>query len=110
MSPSPRKPPTIARDRKNKRNNKNHEKIIANHNSLVEPNDYVYVLGDLCLGGSSSENLRQCKKMIENMKGRLKIVLGNHDSATRVEMFAECWNVDAILGYADMIKYNKYHY
>ena len=86
------------------------EKIITNHNSLVEPNDYVYVLGDLCLGGGSSENLRQCKKMIENMKGHLKIVLGNHDSAARIEMFAECWNVDAILGFADMIKYNKYHF
>lgn len=86
------------------------EAIIERHNKIVEPDDIIYCLGDLCLGGGSSENLKQCKKMISSMKGHFKIILGNHDTSTRIQMYSECWNIDSILGFADIIKYNNYHF
>lgn len=86
------------------------EAIIEKHNKIVEPDDIVYCLGDLCLGGSSSDNLIECKKMISSMKGHFKIILGNHDTSTRAQMYSECENIDSILGFADIIKYHKYHF
>lgn len=86
------------------------EAIVERHNKIVEPDDIIYCLGDLCLGGGSFENLKQCKKMISSMKGHFKIILGNHDTPTRIQMYSECWNIDSILGFADIIKYNNYHF
>lgn len=85
------------------------EAIIENHNKYVSQNDIVYVLGDLCLGGGSIENLKQCKKMISSMKGELKIILGNHDTAQRTQMYTECWNAE-VVGYATMMNFDKFHF
>ena len=85
------------------------EAIIERHNEVVSPLDTVYVLGDLCLGGGSDEIIKKNKKMISSLKGEIKIILGNHDTKTRVAMYYECWNT-SVLGYADIIKYNKHHF
>lgn len=84
------------------------EAIIERHNEIVKPEDVVYVLGDLCLGGGSDEAIRKNKKIISSLKGEIKIILGNHDTKTRVAMYYDCWNTN-VLGYADVIKYGKQH-
>ena len=81
------------------------EAIVTRHNEVVSMEDTVYVLGDLCLGGGSEEVLRINKKLISNMKGNLKVILGNHCTNNRARMYRECCNVE-VIGYADMIKYN----
>lgn len=85
------------------------EAIIEKHNKIITPIDTVYVLGDLCLGGGSDGAIRSAKKMIQSLKGNLKVILGNHDTDRRVQMYNECWNVE-IIGYADMIHIEKYHF
>ena len=85
------------------------EAIIERHNKIITPTDTVYVLGDLCLGGGSDEAIRSAKKMIQSLKGNLKVILGNHDTDRRIQMYNECWNVE-IIGYADMIHIEKYHF
>jgi calcineurin-like phosphoesterase family protein len=65
------------------------QEIVRRHNELVRPEDIVYVLGDLCLG----PNLEDNKRLIESMNGNLRIILGNHDTIKRQEMYATCRNV-----------------
>lgn len=48
------------------------ETIIANHNSLVDPGDRVYLLGDFCINRRSVHTLGR-------LNGRLVLVKGNHD-------------------------------
>ena len=83
------------------------EDLIARHNALVGIDDDVYVLGDLCLGGS--ERLTENQELIKRMNGLLHIVIGNHDSAKRVEMYSTLPNVVEIQN-AIYLKYNGYHF
>ncbi len=53
------------------------EGLIRNHNSVVEPDDTVYILGDLSL---ASNNRRQyLENIIKKLNGELHLILGNHD-------------------------------
>lgn len=85
------------------------EAIIERHNKTVETIDTVYVLGDLCLGGGERDVLNKNKILIESLKGDLKIILGNHDTLNRIQIYNECKNA-TVLGYANLIKYRKYHF
>lgn len=85
------------------------ETIIANHNSIVTDEDDVYVLGDLCLGGGESSMIFRNQALIGRLKGRLHIVLGNHDTPARIEMYRFCKNVVEVV-YATMIHYRGYHF
>ena len=84
--------------------------IVRRHNELVAPDDDVYVLGDLSLGGGGDEVLVQAKKLIESLNGRIHIVLGNHDTPKRIEMYMSCKNVVNPPKYADMLHYQGYHF
>jgi calcineurin-like phosphoesterase family protein len=82
------------------------KEIVFRHNLFVSLWDDVYVLGDLCLG--ADDVYEDNKRLIESLNGRLHIVLGNHDSQKRIEMYKTCKNVVEICGYATMLKYKKY--
>lgn len=86
------------------------EILIQNWNSVVTMNDDVYLLGDICLGGGSDEALRQNRKLIQSLKGKIHIIRGNHDSNSRMKMYAECYNVVDVGKWADMLEYDKYHF
>lgn len=86
------------------------EAIIERHNSLVGKDDDVYVLGDLALGGGGAEALENAQRLIERLNGRIHIVLGNHDTAKRAEMYQTCLNVVEVCGWATMLKYKGYHF
>lgn len=49
--------------------------IINNWNSTISDNDIVYILGDFC-----SENPDEIKNFCDQLNGKKRIVLGNHDS------------------------------
>lgn len=53
------------------------ECLIKNHNSVVNDGDYVYCLGDVFLGG----NDKQRAEVLWALKGRLRLIVGNHDEA-----------------------------
>lgn len=82
--------------------------IIDKFNSLISPEDDAYILGDLCLGGA--DNLDKSKECIENLNGKIHIILGNHCTNNRIKMYKQCKNVEEVIGYAYMLKYNKYHF
>ena len=79
--------------------------IIENWNNVVAPDDDVYVLGDLCLGGEQS--LEVNRKMLASLKGNIHIVRGNHDSDARISMYDGLWNVVEIEN-AIYLKYKGY--
>lgn len=85
------------------------EAIIERHNSKVNPEDDVYVCGDLCLGGGSFEIAEKNKALIERLNGHIHVIVGNHDSPARITMYAMCKNVVEIV-YATMIHYRGYHF
>ena len=76
--------------------------IIKNWNNTVDIEDDVYVLGDLMLGDNELGI-----KMIKQLKGKIHIILGNHDTTSRKALYEECYNVVDIK-YADVIKFNGY--
>lgn len=80
------------------------ESLIKKWNSIVGDNDDVYVLGDLMLGDNET-GLEKLKSLC----GKIHIVRGNHDSATRMELYKTLPNVVEI---ADVIrfKYKKIHF
>lgn len=50
-----------------------HEALIERWNSVVNPNDIVYHLGDFCFGKKNIE-------IAQRLNGKKKLVMGNHDT------------------------------
>ena len=82
------------------------EAIIANWNSVVEPMDDVYVLGDIMLGDNEWG-----KSCMERLEGRIYLIRGNHDTDKRwYEEYPYIHTVEAQYGWAHMLHYRKYHF
>lgn len=77
--------------------------IVENFNSVVKDEDDLYLLGDLMLG-----DYEIGKFCLESLKGKKHIIIGNHDTDNRVQIYKDL-GYD-ILGYASMFKYQKYHF
>lgn len=54
------------------------EGIIRNWNSVVAPNDNVYITGDVCMG-----KLQESIKNVKRLNGNKHLVAGNHDVKAR---------------------------
>lgn len=78
--------------------------IVAKWNATVSAKDDVYVLGDLMLGDNEA-GLRK----IKSLKGRIHIILGNHDSNTRKKLYESCYNVVEVV-YAMPLTYKGYNF
>ena len=76
--------------------------IIENWNKVVAPDDEVYVLGDLML-----KDLETGRKLLSQLKGNIHVVLGNHDTDTRIDIYNHLHNVVSV-SYAERIKYKKF--
>lgn len=50
------------------------ETLICNWNKVVGKNDYVFHLGDFSVGGAA-----EWTSILDNLNGRIFLVLGNHD-------------------------------
>lgn len=80
------------------------QKIIENWNFIVKDEDIIYVLGDIML--NNNVNGRKCWNQL---RGEKHVILGNHDTDTRVEILRDCYNT-IIEGYSIPLKYKHYHF
>ena len=80
------------------------EAIICNWNSVVKPEDEVYHLGDVML--NDNEHGLEC---IKRLNGKIHILIGNHDTDTRIELYKTCPNIVSI-DYATQIKVGKKYF
>ena len=62
--------------------------IIKNWNEIVQPEDDVYLLGDVML--NDNDYGLSCLKQL---KGQIHIIRGNHCTDARIALYKECWNV-----------------
>lgn len=80
------------------------EMIIKNWNELVAPEDEVYHLGDVML--NDNEHGLKC---INRLNGKIHLIVGNHDTDTRIELYKQCPNIVSI-DYAKEIKIGKNYF
>lgn len=78
--------------------------IIEKWNSIVKPDDTVYHLGDVMLGNNESGIQK-----LEKLNGHFYIILGNHDTSARQELYLMARNVDGI-EFGQPIKYKKFRF
>lgn len=79
------------------------EAIVKNWNELVSWDDEVYLLGDCML----NDNYEGCK-LLNSLAGKIYIITGNHDTATRVQEYVNLRPTILHLGLAHILKYNGY--
>lgn len=79
--------------------------IIKNFNSIITWEDDLYLLGDNFLG-----ELESGISLFNQLPGKIHLIWGNHDTDNRKEIVSKCYNVVETVGYAGIIKYNKYHF
>lgn len=84
--------------------NEMNEDYVYKWNITVDNDDDIYILGDLMLGDKSNI------EFIKRLKGRIHIILGNHDTANREKMYRELSNVVEIEGVGIRLKYKKHHF
>ena len=77
------------------------EEIIKRWNNTVSPEDDVYILGDIVMSDTESgiDALKQ-------LKGKIHIICGNHDTDAKKALYEKCWNVVEICD-AKYKKFNK---
>lgn len=83
------------------------EVLLENYNSIVKPEDEVYILGDLMLGGAVFH--RQGLELINSLNGHLHLVRGNHDTDLRWAAYSKLDNVVECEN-AIYLNYKKYHF
>lgn len=78
--------------------------IINNWNSIVKDEDEVYILGDLMLGDNEAG-----MSFLKLLKGKLHIIIGNHDTEPRIKLYKTLENVVEVC-YATQLKYKKAYF
>jgi calcineurin-like phosphoesterase family protein len=82
------------------------EAVIANHNSVVSPNDIVYHCGDAMMGGDYEAGL----SCISRLNGQIRMIRGNHDTDQKVAKYLTLPNVVQAGLFADMFKKGKFSF
>jgi len=67
----------VAKKRGFKSAHKHDKALLHAYNDLVTDDDEVYIVGDLCMWGP--EKRVQLDELVQKMKGRKHLILGNHD-------------------------------
>ena len=80
------------------------ETIVKNWNSIIKPEDEVYHLGDVML-----INNEKGIEYLKSLNGKIHLILGNHCTNTRIELYKTCPNIVSI-DYAKEIKIEKYYF
>lgn len=78
--------------------------VIENWNNTVTEDDIVYHLGDVMLGDNAYGI-----SCLEQLNGHIKIIPGNHDTASRLSLYKLLPNIE-VLGLAELLKYKKYNF
>lgn len=79
--------------------------IIKNFNDVVAADDDLYLLGDSFLG-----ELEEGIELFKQLPGKIHLIWGNHCTNNRKEAMSKCHNVVEVIGYATILKYNKWHF
>ena len=79
--------------------------IIDNFNSMLTDRDDLYLLGDTLMGNTSETIL-----LFQQLKGKIHLIWGNHDTSNRKRILAQQPNVVEVLGYADILTYGKQNF
>lgn len=74
---------------------------IEKFNSVVMPDDDVYILGDSMMGDAVTS-----QKLFARLQGKIHIILGNHDTNARAEFYRGLPQVVEVV-YATVIKKSK---
>ena len=80
------------------------EEYVKRWNRMVSNDDDVYVLGDLMLGNNDIG-----VHYLNQLNGNIHVVLGNHDTPTRQNIYVGMENIIEIQ-WAIMLNYKKYHF
>ena len=80
------------------------ETIIQKWNDTVSAEDDVYILGDVILGEPGNS------EYVKRLNGKLHIVLGNHDTSNREEMYRNLPNVVEVAEVGIRLKYKKHNF
>ena len=59
------------------------DKILENLNACISPDDDLYILGDLFLGGKADIEI------LKSIPGHIHIIAGNHDTPTKIKVYAQ---------------------
>lgn len=81
------------------------EAVIARWNETVQEDDDVYVLGDLML--NDNEHGLDC---LRQLKGRIHLVRGNHDTDARWKLYSELENIVELCGWSYMLRIGKRYF
>lgn len=76
--------------------------ILLKWNTAVSPDDTVYILGDLCMGGDEKE----WNRIYKTLNGHIKFICGNHDTINKIERYTNEYGMEN-LGLAAMYRYSK---
>ena len=61
------------------------EAVIERINSIVKPDDHLFILGDLMLGNYIEDGIHKVKQL----NGIKTIIVGNHDSERRLQYYRQ---------------------
>ena len=81
------------------------EQIIANWNDVVAPDDIVFLLGDLMMGGDFDAGIAKLKRL----NGIICHIRGNHDTDNKMARYTELTHYTC-LGWADTVNYKKWRF
>lgn len=73
--------------------------LVENWNSLISPEDTVYILGDVML-----KDTEYGIPILKSLNGNLHIIRGNHDTEEKIKLYLQCDNVLSV----DAALYVKY--
>ena len=76
--------------------------ILKNWNSIITPDDTVFILGDLCMSGNEYE----WNRIYKCLNGHIKFVHGNHDTDKKILRYTEDYNMED-LGYGFIYRIAK---
>lgn len=80
------------------------EVIVENWNKIVNNEDICFVLGDIMLNNNIGG-----LELLKSLRGHIFIIAGNHDTAARIDLYKQCWNVEGVVD-ALAIDYKKHHF
>lgn len=81
------------------------EAVIERINSIVKPNDRLYILGDMMLGNDTESGIKKVKQL----NGIKVFLYGNHDTETRIQRYrTEHLMVED--GLAMRYQFGKFHF
>ena len=58
------------------------EVLITNWNSVIKPDDTVYVCGDFFMG-----SIEKIQPILDRLNGDITLIRGNHDTPARIKLF-----------------------